>query len=295
VSATPRAVPVSVVVPTLDRPDRLRACLDSVGACDPAPAEVVVVAQGDAELALEVVAGAELRGARVVPCSGRGIGRGVNLGAREARHETVVVTHDDCTVDPDWAGVAWTLAQEDARRLSTGRVRPAGDAEAVPSTIDSDVACDYRDGVHFAVLYPNNMVVSRTLLLELGGFDERLVPAAEDNDLCYRWLRAGLPLRYDPRLVVWHHEWRTRDELERLYVGYAVGEGMFLAKHLRAGDLRLLRYLVRYAGWGCRGLVDRVVRGRPRWSDWRQGIPRGLPIGLVRGLVTLGPRLEERR
>jgi hypothetical protein len=34
---------------------------------------------------------------------------------------------------------------------------------------------------------------------------------------------------------------------------------------------------------GVVGLRDRYFRGRPRGSDWRQGVLRGLPAGLLAG------------
>jgi GT2 family glycosyltransferase len=138
-------------------------------------------------------------------------------------------------------------------------------------------------GRDFSVLWPNNMVISRSLALALGGFDERFPFAAEDNDFCYRWLRAGHAMRYEPSLVVWHHEWRSERELERLYVDYAIGQGYFYAKHLRQRDFAIVRHLVRDMSQGLRGVAAHYVRGRARSSDWRQGVPRGLPLGLVRG------------
>lgn len=59
---------------------------------------------------------------------------------------------------------------------------------------------------------PNNMVLDRDTVIKL--FDEG-VGVAEDNDLCWRWLSAGRTIRYEPDLVVTHHDWRTTGEIER--------------------------------------------------------------------------------
>jgi GT2 family glycosyltransferase len=126
------------------------------------------------------------------------------------------------------------------------------------------------------------MVVDRSLTLAAGGFDERF-HTAEDNDLCYRWLKAGRRLQFEPSLVVWHLDWRTHDELERLYVRYMEGEGLLYAKHLLDGDLRMLRFIGRDVGWWLRGLAAAVMKGTPRWTDPRRAIIRGLPVGLWRG------------
>jgi hypothetical protein len=68
-----------------------------------------------------------------------------------------------------------------------------------------------------------------------------------------------------------------------LYVRYADSQGMLYAKHLRRGDLRMLRFIARDVRNGLIGLAARVIRGRPRWSDERQGLLRGLIGGLVTG------------
>jgi GT2 family glycosyltransferase len=245
---------------------------------------VVVDQSGGADVA-EVVARFASEHARLVACSGRGVSRSRNAGLAAARNEVVLVTDDDCTVEPDWIGTAWRLMRDDPDKIVTGRVLPVGDPRAVPSTIVSDVPRDYTGERKGGLLFPNNMVVNRSLVLAEGGFDERFTPeeAAEDNDFCYRWLKAGRRLLYDPALTVHHHDWRTPEELERLYVAYARGEGFLYAKHLRQGDLRMLRFIARDLVWGLRGLASGVVKRRERWTDARRAIFRGLPLGLWRG------------
>jgi hypothetical protein len=49
-----------------------------------------------------VISRFEVAGARLLPATFRDRSLAVNLGMREARHELVAVTDDDCTVDPNW-------------------------------------------------------------------------------------------------------------------------------------------------------------------------------------------------
>jgi GT2 family glycosyltransferase len=204
------------------------------------------------------------------------------VGLREARHDLLLGTDDDCTVAPDWVGRAWAHLDAEPRGIVTGRVLPVGDPRAVPSTRDDAEPRDYTGDLSCFPLFPNNMALRRTLALGLGGFDEGL-PAAPDNDFCYRWLRDGKPLRYEPDMVVWHHDWRTSAELERLYIRYARGQGAFYAKHLRRGDFHMLRFIARDLIGGCRALASATLRGRPRWTDPRRPMLSAMPHGLVRG------------
>jgi GT2 family glycosyltransferase len=285
---TGEPAPVTVVVPTIGRPE-LAACLGSLAACSPRAEEVLVVDQSEGEDVRELVESLHRPDFRVVACERRGVAHGTNVGLSLASRSIVLVTHDDCTVDGAWIGTAARLMADDPQGILTGRVVPAGDPAHVPSTIDLAEARDYAHGRDFSVLFPNNMALPRDGALEFGGFDER-IPFAEDNDFCYRWLRAGRRMRYSPLPVVWHHDWRSRPELERLYVQYAIGQGVFYAKHLRQGDLRIARHVLIDVRAGARGVLARAVRGRERSSDWRQGVLRGLPIGLVRGWRIFSPR-----
>lgn len=282
---------VTVVIPTLGRIERLRACLESLAACEPPPAEVLLVAQDRVDEVRDLLASFPTLPAGVVACEGRGVSRSRNAGLRAARHRLVLVTDDDCTVASDWVAVATRLAAEAPGAIVTGRVLPAGDPRFVPSVKDDPEPHDFTGETHGGALFPNNMVVDREAVLAAGGFDERFGPAeaAEDNEFCYRWLRAGHALHYRPELLVWHHDWRTPEALDRLYVAYARGQGFFYAKHLRRGDMTMLRYLARDLWWAGRGVAAAVVRRRPSWTDPRRGILRGLPAGLRRGWRAYGP------
>ena len=284
------AVPVTVVIPTIGRLEPLRRCLESLARSAPPPAEVLVVDQSHdpaIEAAVTEVVGAQ---GRVVRGDGVGVARARNDGLRAAAHDVVLVTDDDCTVAPDWVSTGSRLATMHPGAIVTGKVLPVGDPRAVPSTKDDPSPRDLSGERRGGWLFGNNMVLPRSAVLELGGFDERFGPdeAAEDNEFCYRWLKARRPLRYEPSLVVDHHDWRSPDDLQRLYVRYARGEGFFYAKHLRRGDLRMLRFVVRDLGWALRGLASGVVKRRQSWTDSRRGILRGMPRGFVAGWRAYG-------
>jgi GT2 family glycosyltransferase len=170
-------------------------------------------------------------------------------------------------------------------------VLPVGDAVAVPSLVGDTMPHEYTGGMHYDVLFGCNMACSRSRFLGLGGFDER-VKLAEDNDFCYRWLRAGERLRYDPDFLIWHHAWRTPADLQRHFAGYARGQGIFYAKHLRLHDLGIVRFLVRDLRRAARGIASRLLRGRSEWPDARLALPRGVISGLVSGWRAFGNDAE---
>ena len=287
------AVPASVVVPTLGRPS-LEPCLRSVLACRPAAAEVVVVDQSDGgEVArlLERIGDGRLRH---VVSTGRGVALATNTGARAAAYDTLLVTHDDCTVAEYWVGATVAAMDEVPEGMVTGRVLPVGDPGAVPSCRTETEPEDFTGILSKGALWPACMAVSRRALLDIGGFDERpSLRFAEDNDLCYRWISDGRRLRFVPEMVVWHHDWRSPRQLRETYVGYARAQGAFYAKHLRAGDRRVLPFLVSDVVLGVRSLVAGLVHRRPAWRDARRALLVGGPVGFLEGWREAG-RLSRR-
>ena len=271
------------MIPTIGRVALLRRCVESLVACRPRADEIVVVDQSDGavdDLAEEFASA----GVRVVRSSGRGIALATNEGIAAARHETVLVTHDDCTVAPDWVAQAVRKMREDPGQIVTGRVVPGGPPASVPSTRDSPVPCDFDASSYPWALCPHNMAVPRSRVLKFGGFDERFTVAAEDIDFAYRWLQAGHPLRYRPEMVVWHNDWRSPEALKRTYLAYHRGRGQFYGKHLRHADRRMLWLLALDLYWTLLTLPARLWEWAHGRVHERHGIWRGLPAGLVRGL-----------
>lgn len=281
----PGVVPISVVLPTVGRVALLERAIASLAACDPAPAEVLVCDQSGDDAVRALVEGSNLRGARVLRCPGRGIAANVNLGLREAAHPLVALTHDDCTVAPDWVGRAYAHAAAYPGGCIAGRVLPVGDPLHVPSVRVSETPADHLGGARFDLMMANNMVLDRAAALRLGGFDERpgLWRAGEDFDFCYRWTRAGLPVRYRPDMVVHHHDWRGPEQLADTYRTYARAKGVFYSAHIARGDWSLFRPAVRNLVGGLRSLASAVVRRRPAWTDHRRYLLVGVPVGLVAG------------
>jgi len=277
-----KTVTVSVVLPTIGRPELIRNCLDSLACCDPRADEILVVDSSSDGAVASVVAGFASAGVRRIYCGAKGLGSAFNLGLSEAMHEAALLTNDDCTVESSWVGAGLRHLSQNPGVIVTGRVRPRGDAEAVPSTIDDLEAREYSGRAAF-VLYTQCMALRRSVVLEFGGFDSRIRPSAEDNDLSYRWLRAGRRIQYQPDFVVWHHDWRSPEQLSRLYVDYGVGQGMVYGKHLRRGDLRMIRFVAGALWAAGRAVAARVIRGRRTYPDPRLGFVRGLPVGLARG------------
>jgi len=274
---------VSVVVPTVGRRPLLQACVESLLRCSPAAQEIVVVDQsGDREV--EALIESFGPPVRRIADDGRGIARAINAGLRAAVCDVVLQTNDDCTVAEDWVGAAWSLMQERPDGIVTGRVLPSGDPAGTPSIKTDETPHDFSGEPPQWVLYGTNLAMPRQAVLDLGGYDERagLLVAAEDNDLSYRWMDAGRPVRYEPTMVVWHHDWRDARQLQRRYRVYARGQGAFYAKHLLAGDRRIVRAVLDDVRRGARAVARSTIRRTWHEPDEARALLLGVPLGLLR-------------
>lgn len=280
---------VCVLIPTIGRVDALRRCLISLRAGSRRPDETLVVAQGAWSELAALEGEFEDLGLRVVRDDGTGRGRALNVGLRSTRRDLVAITDDDCTVSVAW--LARAAAELDGRPevIVTGLVTTHGDPDRVPALKASGAARTLRAPDGFGRLAGGNMAADRRRLAEAGGFDERIVPAAEDNELCYRWLQTGGVLRYEPAMVVWHDDWRDARALRDVYQRYGRGQGRFYGTYLRAGDLRFLVLVLRDAAASL-ALLLRTVRSRRRPAqEPRLQWPRGFVAGLREALAAPGP------
>jgi GT2 family glycosyltransferase len=171
---------ISVVIPTRDRPARLRAQLDSIAAQQVAtPYEVIVI--DDAE--------------------GRGPAAARNTGWRQAGGTLVVFTDDDCRAAPGWLGAYAAAHERDPDAVIQGRTLPD------PREVDRQAAFTRSIAVEGpGPWFPTcNIAFPRSLLERLDGFDESFpFPAGEDTDLGWRAIEAGARVVYEPTALNWH-------------------------------------------------------------------------------------------
>jgi GT2 family glycosyltransferase len=228
-----RAVGISVIVATLDRPGLLAETLASVLACDPPAAEIIVVDASvspppDAVWPSASAGRPTIRHIRAQP----GLTRQRNIGLRAASGEIVLFLDDDVTVQPNTfailadayrdrsvAGVTGRVLGDRARRVDRGHglrsILPGGGREGSFTRYGYPRYIRHQDRAHDVEFLPGCFMSARTSLALEVGFDEALtgLAVAEDEDFSYRLSRRGR-LRYVPDLAV-HHRLGPRRESSR--------------------------------------------------------------------------------
>ena len=162
---------------------------------------------------------------------------------------------------------------------------PQGDGLAV-STITSMEGRTYsRRSLTIDPLVGCNMGASMDLFKQIGFFDEKpCLRTAEDCELSYRVLSAGIKIIYEPEIVIHHISWRDSDAQSKQYNDYATSHGAFYGKYLRRGDMFiLLRILIHYARSLKRWFIGIVTFNADRRRNGRAYCMRLIP-GIIAGM-----------
>jgi glycosyltransferase involved in cell wall biosynthesis len=120
--------PMTIVIPTRDRPAHLAQSLKAVMASVHGDDEVIVVDSASADPAA-IAAIAEVAGVQVIRCDEPGASRARNAGWRIARHDVIGFVDDDVWIDSGWVeAMVRCMAAHPETAFVTGRID--GDATA---------------------------------------------------------------------------------------------------------------------------------------------------------------------
>lgn len=243
---------LTILIPTRERPERLKRCLESILACDyPADRLAVIIVDNapttdrTQTLVEEISQHADIRYLRE---DSIGSASARNRGLREVDTEIVAMTDDDTVVDRYWL-------VELARAFSTFPEAAAVSGLLVPMQLDSPAQvwfeqwggfgqgfkrCVFDLGEHWPddePLYPwtagvfgtaNNFAFRTAAIREIGAFDPALgngTPAlgGVDTEIMLRTIITGHTIVYEPRALVHHAHRVDYAALRRQIYGYGCG------------------------------------------------------------------------
>jgi len=210
---TPR---VSVIICTLDRASFLQKTLEGLRRQTFSNFEVIVV-NGPSADETAAVLNECAPDIRIGCCPERSVSAARNEGIKLAQGEILAFTDDDAVPDAKWlenlvlpyrdpmiAGVGGSVFDVSAGRTaySICVCTRAGDTSPLNEFSEAYVQPG-ADPVLYLVGV--NMSFRRSILLELGGFDERYFYGYEDVDLCCRLIDAGKKIFIASDALVYHH------------------------------------------------------------------------------------------
>lgn len=309
---------VSIVLCTYDRPTLLQEALRTLIDLDYPDFEIVVVDNNPSSgLTPPVVDLHRDPRIRLVNAPTAGLARARNRGALAARNPVVAFTDDDVVVDPQWLqGIADGFAAGTdvccvCGIVPTGEIRSAAQAyfdervswarSCAPDVFALSQSRPDEPMFPFQVSRFGtgaNFAMSRSTILELGGFDEGLgigskAGGGEDIDMFVRVLLAGHELAYEPAALVWHKHRTDLASLRKQITDYGTGLGAWLTKLLL--HPRTLAMIVKRIGAGISHLrqvtqLDSPIAGwspelASLWRVERRGVFMG-PLALARSRLS---------
>jgi glycosyltransferase involved in cell wall biosynthesis len=297
VSSRAQTPPVTVAIPTANRPHALRRCIAALRAGEIPPAEIVIIDQSrdPAPRLPDATRGGRVPIRHVVDRR-RGLSAARNLGLDHAASPIVAFIDDDCVPSRGWvSAIQSTFLEWPAVACVTGPVVPLGGERrgqyAVSSRTGTVEQSFGGDVAPWLVGTGGNMAVRRDALDGEGLFDPRLGTgsagrAGEDIDALRRMLRSGHEIRYSPAAVVLHDRQSLRQRLRSRF-GYGHGVGSAGGLWLRAGDRYAVRMLMQWlklrVALASGALVELRARGCLEEALVLAGTIRGLLYGAAHG------------
>ena len=287
---------VSALIPNYNSGELLDRCLEALAAAHGID-EVLVLDGGSSDGSDERAAARP--GVRVLAAPGSGLDERLNLGAREARSDLLLLLNSDAFVRPDTADLLTDALARDPQLGACGAClwyedgspqKSAGDYRTLPALVVNAlspraVVGNARDGgdrygppkqiagnvQRVGWLPLCCAVVRRSAFEAVGGFDERFSFYYDDHDFCRRIIDAGygIGIRWDAGVVhVGGGSSRTRDP-SGWFATYHENRFLYLRKHYpRAWPLYAI-------AWAARASVH-VAAWRVRaWLRARRGDSEG--------------------
>ncbi len=196
---------VSVILPIYNGQDTLLDCVQALLRQRDIELEVLAFDDASTDSSRQILVGPALRDARLKVLShesNAGLSKTLNEGLRKARHEIVLIIHQDCVVKGDSSlleavktmarlkadlvsGIPWAQSATDLERIFLLIRAHRLDLQSPRSIPWTEFKCD---------------VTRRDLIPSVGGFNENYRISGEDQELCLRLRKKDARLFQIPEL-----------------------------------------------------------------------------------------------
>jgi O-antigen biosynthesis protein len=297
--ASTQAVPatslVSIVIPTFDRPDELRLCLQSLLAevkTSRVKAEVIVV-DNHPQTGLTPPVMKEFPEITFVSEVRQGLSNARNAGVRASKGDIIAFIDDDIFPQSGWLDAIIAPFANSRVMAVTGRVLPYMQQTEAERMFEQHVSFDKGDALReFGTEWYRSFNIRSVPAHYVGGggnaairrsaFDDPAigmfnpvlgagtpVGAAEDKYIFYRILRSGYSIVYSPGASVLHKHRTTTSALYKQIHAYARAEiGYELECLVNDRDWRAAtQLLIVLPVWTMRQLLSLVSDGRHAGAD----------------------------
>ncbi|BDS08185.1 hypothetical protein NT6N_32250 [Oceaniferula spumae] len=229
----------SVVVCTYNGGHRMERCLNALIGLDYPNYEIIVVDDGSTDDTADVVGAYEQ--VKLIQIDHSGLSEARNRGAEAAQGEIVAYTDDDC--EPDTAWLKWlahAFVQENWDACGGPNLPPEPDSGShFDDRVDEAVVASAPGAPSHVLLGDQtaehlpgcNLVVKKSVLEAVGGFNADYRVAGDDVDFCWRLHEAGYRMGFHGAAFVWHRRRTTLWRYFKQQYGYGKAEAILMRDH----------------------------------------------------------------
>jgi GT2 family glycosyltransferase len=233
------AVRATIAICTRNRTDDLKLCLDALMHLPNREQEIIVIDNAPSTDSTKKLI-ERYPSVRYILENRKGLDIARNRALAEASNDIVVFTDDDAIPDTDWLDNIVRNFNHPLVMCVTGMTMPFELETKAQEEIENYSPFGkgfFRKIFSFSKWQPlatgnvgagANMALRKSLVNEIGGFDEALdagtpTQSGGDHEFFARVLLAGYHIVYDPEAVSWHRHRRTWKEAVNAIHGYGVG------------------------------------------------------------------------
>jgi GT2 family glycosyltransferase len=213
------AVPTTAIIANYNGADYLARCVSSFREQTTPFTEIMVVDAGSTDGSPEMIHDGSVSVDVYIQDDNRGYGAALNLGMQQAQGEIVVFSNIDLTLDPNWLAAVHEqfeehpkcglvaskiLYMDEPQRINSTGMLFYADFSAINRGMNEMDEGQYQDAEEVFGANGAVMAFRRSVLTQIGGFDERYFLFREEDELMWRMKRHGWVSRYAPEAIVYH-------------------------------------------------------------------------------------------
>jgi len=219
---------IAVIIPSYNRPDALKSCLDSLKTQSLSSTlwEVIVVNDGGCDL--EKIGSGYGENFRFIRQANAGPAQARNFGVSLAKSQIITFLDDDCEAHPSWLENILNLSKEGV--LLGGKVINSytENAYSEGSQLLIDFLYIYQQNTPNRFFTSNNFSIYKSDFDRFGGFDSSFsTSAGEDREFCVRLNKKGMNLVFNPQIIIEHNHFLDLWKFIRLHKKYGKAAVLF--------------------------------------------------------------------
>tara|TARA_R110002072_G_scaffold250981_1_gene409719 strand:- start:7636 stop:8487 length:852 start_codon:yes stop_codon:yes gene_type:complete len=219
---------IAVIIPTYNRPDALKYCLDSLKTqtLNPSLWEVIVI--NDGGCAIEELGSGYGENFRFIRQENAGPANARNFGVSLAKSQIITFLDDDCQAQPTWLENILNFSKEGV--LLGGKVFNSytENIYSEGSQLLIDFLYSYQHNTPNQFFTSNNFSLYKSDFDRFGGFDSSFsTSAGEDREFCVRLQKNGMNLIFNPQILIKHRHFLDLWKFIKLHKKYGKAAVLF--------------------------------------------------------------------